>query len=75
MPAERAASRLARRDGEESDAIGGRDARYHAAVAAAFAAMAEAEPDRFVRIAADGSVEETHAAVMDAIADLLETSR
>lgn len=65
---EEAASRLARRDGGESDAIGGRGADYHAHVAAAFARLAEAEPDRFARIIGNGTAEETHAKVVAAIA-------
>ena len=38
------ARRLSRRDGGESDAIGGRDAAYHADVAAAFARFARSMP-------------------------------
>ena len=38
--------RLAMRDGDDSDAIGGRDMAYHSAVNAAFARFAEEEPDR-----------------------------
>lgn len=64
VPADEVAVRLARRDGDESDAIGGRDAAYHASVAAAFARLAEAEPARFVRIDGSGAQEETHRAVL-----------
>ena len=70
-----AAARLARRDGEASDAIGGREAAYHAQVAAAFARIAAAEPARFVRIASAGSADETHALVLKALAPLLEDAR
>jgi dTMP kinase len=67
-----AAERLSRRDGGENDAIGGRDAAYHAAVAAAFVRLAAAEPGRFVRIGTDGLAEETHAQVLAALAPLLD---
>ena len=71
---EQVARRLARRDGGESDAIGGRDASYHADVAAAFARFAEADPARFVRIDGTGAIAETHDRILDALAPLLETS-
>ena len=69
---EQVARRLARRDGGESDAIGGRDAGYHGEVAAAFARLAAAEPGRFLRIDGSGAVEATHRLVLDALAPLLE---
>lgn len=65
------AQRLALRDGDQADRIGGRDAAYHAAVAAAFRHFADAEPDRFARINGDGSAEIVHAAVMAALEPLL----
>lgn len=71
VSAKEAASRLARRDLDGADRIGGRDEDYHARVGAAFEHFADAEPARFVRIAGDGSVEETHAAVMAALAPML----
>ena len=71
---EQIARRLARRDGGESDAIGGRDASYHADVAAAFARFAVADPARFVRIDGTGAIEETHQRILQALAPLLETS-
>jgi dTMP kinase len=67
-----AAARLAHRDGGESDAIGGRAAAYHADVAAEFARIAEAEPGRFARIVSETTSEATHAAIMRAIAPLIE---
>lgn len=70
-----AAERLSRRDGGESDAIGGREAAYHAQVAAAFARLAAAEPERFVRITTDGPAEDTHAHVLGAVSRLLEDGR
>jgi dTMP kinase len=65
---EQVARRLARRDGDESDAIGGRDARYHTDVAAAFARFAAAEPARFVRIDGAGAIDDTHRLVLAALA-------
>ena len=62
------AERLADRDLEGADRIGGRDASYHARVAAAFRALAEAEPERFARIDSSGTREETHASVLAALA-------
>jgi len=69
-PAEIAA-RLARRDGGESDRIGGREAEFHARVAEAFRRLAEAEPARFVRIDGSGPPEVTRQAVLEAVAPLL----
>jgi len=74
IPASEAAGRLAMRDGGESDRIGGRDAAYHAKVAAGFARLAEAEPSRFVRIAGEGTKEQTHARIMQALAQLIEVA-
>jgi dTMP kinase len=68
---EQIARRLARRDGDESDAIGGRDASYHSEVATAFARLAEAEPGRFVRIDGSGEIEATHRHILDALTPLL----
>nr|WP_202391942.1 dTMP kinase [Qipengyuania vulgaris] len=59
--------RLKDRDGESSDAIGGRDEAYHSSVNAAFDRFAAEEPDRFVRIDGSGSIEEVHSRVMDAV--------
>lgn len=66
-----AVERLARRDVEGSDRIGGRDAAYHARVAGAFSAFAEAEPRRFARIDGNGDPQATHALVLAALAPLL----
>ena len=69
-----AAARLAKRDGGAADRIGGRGAAYHAAVAGAFFRFAEAEPERFARIDGDESAEAVHAAVLAALARLLDSS-
>lgn len=74
-PADRVAARLAERDGGASDAIGGREAAYHAQVNAAFRRFAEAEPARFARIDGSGSPEAVHETVMQILAPLLESAR
>jgi len=66
-PLEAVAERLARRDGGEADAIGGRDAEYHAHVATAFRRFAAEEPARFVRIDASGAPEATHETILRAL--------
>lgn len=68
--AERVAERLRARDAGVSDAIGGRDAAYHARVESAFRGFVAAEPDRFVMIDGDGSIENVHARVLAAVAPL-----
>lgn len=62
-PGEDVAERLRKRDGDEADAIGGRNARYHADVARGFAGLAQ-DDDRIVQIDASGSADDVHAAVM-----------
>ncbi|WP_017665271.1 dTMP kinase [Porphyrobacter sp. AAP82] len=64
------AGRLAAR-GQAADAIEGRPAAYHRAVAAAFRALAEADPQGFARIASAGAPEDVHARIIAALADLL----
>lgn len=66
-----AARRLALRDGDAADRIGGRGADYHARVAAAFRGFAQAEPDRFALVDADGSPVDVHGRVMAAISRVL----
>lgn len=68
---EEATARLARRDGDLSDRIGGREPAYHARVAAAFAQFAEEEPARFARIDSNGSRAATHDQIMAAVMPLL----
>lgn len=63
-------ARLAAR-GAEADAIEGRPAAYHRAVAAAFRTLAEADPKGFARLDAIGSPEVVHARILAALADLL----
>ena len=67
---EEAARRLAARDLDGPDRIGGRGADYHARVAAAFARFAQAEPPRFARIDGEGEAGAIHERIMAAIAGL-----
>jgi len=64
------AGRLAAR-GEAADVIEGRPAEYHRAVAAAFRALAAADPQGFARIEAVGAPEDVHARIIAALGDLL----
>lgn len=66
------ARRLAQRDGDSSDAIGGRDASYHRAVADAFRSFAAADPAGFAIIDGSGDPQQVHDRIMAAIAPLLE---
>lgn len=63
-------ARLRARDGDASDAIGGRDAGYHARVAAAFRDFAVLEPERFAVVDGEGSIEDVHARVLAAVTEL-----
>jgi dTMP kinase len=65
------AARLAARD-SEADAIAGRPADYHRAVATCFRALALADPQSFVRIDGTGTPAEVHQRIMAALVDLLE---
>lgn len=67
VPADQVAARLKERDGDTSDAIGGRDAAYHGAVTQTFRTIAEAEPNRFRIIDGQGSADEVHQRVLDVI--------
>ena len=71
LPPEEAAARAGRRDVDGADRIGGRGDAYHAAVANAFAQLAEAEPDRIRPIDASGSADDVTARILFAIEDLL----
>jgi dTMP kinase len=71
LPPQAAGERLSVRDADGSDRIGGRGGGFHDRVAAAFAALAEAEPDRFRRIEAGGTAEEVTARLLAAVEDLL----
>jgi dTMP kinase len=71
LPTEAVEARLRVRDADGADRIGGRDPAFHAKVAAGFAALAEAEPDRFRRVDASGSPDDVTARALAAIEDLL----
>lgn len=63
--------RIAQRDGDTSDAIGGRSADYHRKVLASFHALAEADPDGFAIVDGNGDLAEVHARVFKAVEFLL----
>ncbi len=71
LDATRAEARIAARDGEEGDRIERRGADYHAAVAARFAELAAAEPERFLRV--DGARDKrlVHERIWRAVAPLI----
>ena len=66
-----AAARANARDGGDADRIGGRDAAYHARVAQAFVGLAATQPERFARIAGDGTPNDVHRAVLAALGPIL----
>lgn len=71
VPTQATGARLAARDGGKGDAIGGRDAAYHAQVANAFAQMAAAEQHRFVHIDGTGTPEVIHQRILAAVDRML----
>ncbi len=70
-PEETLSARLAARDGDVSDAIGGRGAEFHRAVAEAFVAIAASDPQKYQRIDGVGSAEDVHKTVLRHLAPLL----
>jgi dTMP kinase len=71
LGASEAAARARSRDAEGADRIGARNEAYHADVAASFAALAEAEPQRFRTIDAGGEADDVTQRCLAAIEDLL----
>jgi dTMP kinase len=69
--ADEAAARASSRDVGGADRIGGRGADYHGRVAAAFAMLAEQEPDRFRIVDAGGGADEVTRRLLTAVEDLL----
>ena len=69
-----AARRLAQRDGDQTDRIGGRGATYHAEVGAAFDRLCAQDAMRFVRVDGNGPAEKTHELVLAALAPWLKSS-
>ncbi len=68
----RVAERLNERDGTDSDAIGGRSAEYHRAVAASFHKLAETDPKGFAVVDGNGDPGEVHHRIIAALSPLLE---
>ncbi len=71
LPDNDAALRARRRDGDQSDRIGGRDSDFHRAVADAFARFATDEPDRVRAVDASGAAEDVTDRLIAALSDLL----
>ncbi|TCJ39243.1 dTMP kinase [Parafrankia sp. BMG5.11] len=74
VPSEIAAERLTKRDGDAADAIGGRSAAYHGAVADAFAQLAAVPGDALITIDGADTPEQVHARVWQAVARLLHSA-
>jgi dTMP kinase len=71
LPPQQGVERATERDGADADRFVSRDARFHARVAAAFEDIAEREPARVRRIAAEGTPEQVTGAIMAELVDLL----
>ena len=71
LPPETGMRRAAGRDGADADRFARRDAAFHERVAAAFRAIAAAEPARVRRIDADVAPDRVTAALIAGLADLL----
>jgi dTMP kinase len=61
-------------NGKGGDRLESEDAAFHTRVRRAYIDMAAAEPDRFRIIDAGGSLEETHAQVMETVMKFLESN-
>ena len=72
---EQTAQRLKLRDGETSDAIGGRSAAYHASVARSFLQLAQNDPDGFVVIDGNTSPETVELSIIAALENHLPELR
>ena len=66
------AKRLRARDGDHSDAIGGRELAYHRRVASAFESFASQEAIRFARIDGTGTIAQVQGRVLRAVNPLVE---
>jgi dTMP kinase len=71
LPGDKASERALARDQGAADRFGARGLDYHARVAGAFLALAEAEPQRFRVVDASGDPETVTDRLMAAIEDLL----
>lgn len=67
----RMTERLAKRDGTQSDAIGGRSVEYHRKVAQAFHDLAETDPDGFAIVDGAGSPAEVHERILAALSHIV----
>jgi len=65
----------ARRSGLPADRLESEDPAFHRAVVAAYRRLADAEPERWVRLDAMCPVEDVHAAVMASLAGMLPVLR
>ena len=70
LPEAEAAARAAARDRDGADRFGARDAAYHRRVAAAFAALAAADPARCHVVDASGAADDVTARLLAAVDDL-----
>jgi dTMP kinase len=70
----RLAERLQARDGDTSDAIGGRGLDYHSAVAARFRALAAADPQGFAIVDGNAAPDLVHQQIMALLTPLLPES-
>jgi dTMP kinase len=70
----RLAERLQARDGDTSDAIGGRGLDYHRAVAARFRALAAADPQGFAIVDGNAAPDLVHQQIMALLTPLLPES-
>ncbi|MDE2562530.1 MAG: dTMP kinase [Sphingomonadales bacterium] len=71
LDAGEAAGRLALRDGDNADRIGGRERAYHDRVDSAFRRFASDEPERFVVVDASGDPQAVHARILASLGELL----
>jgi dTMP kinase len=71
MPLAHAADRAKARDGTAADRMGSKGDAYYEKVAARLLALADAEPERFRIIAADGDIETVTQNALAALEDLL----
>jgi dTMP kinase len=71
IPPDAAAARLAQRDGDRTDRMGAKPAAYHARLAARFAEMAAAEPQRWRVIDSSARPDIVTLHMLNALTDLL----
>ncbi len=69
----RVATRLKERDGDNSDAIGGRELAYHRSVAAAFSQIAAADPAGFAVINGNNTPENVHRSILEVLEPLIKS--